>query len=1075
MRDNQLIKTPVAHSLVSQQQQQETKSEKGAGSSKAATAKASAASVEIGPDFEARIKRENLAALKHAGFDPKDCEAVLNGCSGVATAALERLCSMRYPSKQDAKSAAIAAMKALGVDSAQLLEALTGAREEEMATLQAIFGDACEEVPGAPHAGLQWSLPADAEGVEGTGVLEVEFAPKGVYPFQPPMRMQYRNADLPFAAVAAVSAAATRHACSVVGEPMLHAVLVWLYDHAAAAIAQSRKRAEVEAREEALKHTSGKTALDRTFAKLELQKQKELDEEEEKERRKAYIMRLMDEEANAAKLKELEDQKRQKEEREAAEAVERKRRAREEELARAAEQMARVARKDGREERKQKAVEKVQKEVEQQGAAILAAALERDAEEARQQPDPQQAEAEAAAAAAEVARRDDERREMKARQREARAVEAAKAAEAESGRLLQQLQEKEARSPEYRKMLEARARLPAGKNVAEVVETVRHNQVTVVCGETGCGKTTQVPQFILDDAVRRGEGGAVSLVCTQPRRISATSVAQRVAQERAETLGQTVGYQIRLESVRSASTRLLFCTTGVLLRRLADDDGLLGVSHVVVDEVHERSLDSDFLLVLLREVLPKRPNLKVVLMSATLDAASFSNYFRGCAVLTIPGFTFPVREYFLEDIIQITGYKPEPNSENVRKGPPPPPTPPRGASREQVAAIEDKHQRNVQAELAASQALAQRGYAPETVKTLLMVDQEKINYELVEATLQQIVLKGEEGAILVFMPGLMEITKVHEACMGNSYILRATGDGQYLIGLHSSLSTSEQHLIFERPPAGFRKIVIATNIAETSITIDDVVYVVDGGRAKENSYNPQSKMAMLQEGWVSRASAKQRRGRAGRVRAGHCFRLFTRYMHDVRMEDYQLPEMARVPLEGLCLQIKLQRFEGGIRGFLSKALQPPSEEAVAAAVENLQQLQALDSRQELTALGHHLALLPVDARVGKMLVYGAILGCLSPMLTIASVLSTRRVPAPLPLISVLSTWRAAPLICVVSTRRVPPLISVLSIRRMPTPLGTCSRHQPSCAQDDGRWPCTGWWALAVHRMMGAGRAQDDGR
>ena len=210
------------------------------------------------------------------------------------------------------------------------------------------------------------------------------------------------------------------------------------------------------------------------------------------------------------------------------------------------------------------------------------------------------------------------------------------------------------------KIMEQRRRLPSWAKSEELLRAVAANQVTIVAGETGCGKTTQLPQFILDDAIARGEGARTNLICTQPRRISATSVATRVAAERGESVGKTVGYKIRLESVASSATRILFVTTGVLLRRLAEDPLLAGVTHVVVDEVHERSLDSDFLLVLLRDVLPHRPTLRLVLMSATLNAAAFSAYFSGAAVKQIPGFTYPVQEHYLEDILQVTGYQPSP-------------------------------------------------------------------------------------------------------------------------------------------------------------------------------------------------------------------------------------------------------------------------------------------------------------------------------------------------------------------------------------------------------------------------------
>ena len=200
-------------------------------------------------------------------------------------------------------------------------------------------------------------------------------------------------------------------------------------------------------------------------------------------------------------------------------------------------------------------------------------------------------------------------------------------AQEQSSRSLLDAHERKRRSNEYTRMAAARAKLPAATKRSDVLTALANNAVLVVSGETGCGKTTQVPQFILDDAIENGRGAAVNIICTQPRRISAMGVATRVAAERCEPLGQTVGYQIRLESKRSHMTRLLFCTTGVLLRRLHGDGELKGVSHVIIDEVHERSLQSDFLLIILKEVLRVRPSLRIVLMSATINANLFSSYF----------------------------------------------------------------------------------------------------------------------------------------------------------------------------------------------------------------------------------------------------------------------------------------------------------------------------------------------------------------------------------------------------------------------------------------------------------------
>ena len=285
--------------------------------------------------------------------------------------------------------------------------------------------------------------------------------------------------------------------------------------------------------------------------------------------------------------------------------------------------------------------------------------------------------------------------------------------------------------------------------------------------------------------------------------------------------------------------------------------------------------------------------------------------------------------------------------------------------------------------------LGRRGYLDSVQHALRVLDQSAINYELAARLIRHVCQSMDPGAILVFMPGLAEITKLHEACASDPIVRDATGGAKYLIGLHSTLSTAEQKVVFDHPPPGVRKIVIATNIAETSITIDDVVYVVDSGKCKENGYDPNTRMQMLLERWVSCASAKQRRGRAGRVAAGRCFRLYTRLTHDAVFAEHTLPEIKRVPLEGLCLQIQLQRMSGGIAGFLGKALEPPEEDSIKSAIKTLRQIGALDEKENLTSLGQHLASLPVDVRVGKMLLYGAVLGCLSPVLTIAAVLGGR--------------------------------------------------------------------------------------
>jgi ATP-dependent RNA helicase DHX36 len=386
----------------------------------------------------------------------------------------------------------------------------------------------------------------------------------------------------------------------------------------------------------------------------------------------------------------------------------------------------------------------------------------------------------------------------------------------------------------------------------EIVETIGANQITVIAGDTGCGKTTQVPQLVLDDLILRNQGAAANIIITQPRRISAIGVSERIADERGEKVGETCGYSIKLEKRTSSRTRLLLCTTGILLRRLQCDPDLASVSHIFVDEVHERDLNTDFLIIILKDLLARRKNLKLVLMSATLNSDAFSAYFGGCPVVSIPGRAHPVQENRLEDILELTGHKVHEHSDYALK----------------VSAS-----RPARFSKSALRKLYHPKYSKETLQSLSIVDETKINYELLSELLAHISEKNEEGAILVFMPGMMEIQKAVEEMYKKEYFQSSKC---LIYPLHSSLSTAEQVAIFEVPPEGVRKIVVSTNIAETSITIEDVVYVVDAGRVKENRKDEINGTPTLVECWVSRASAKQRRGRAGRVRPGIAYHMYSR-------------------------------------------------------------------------------------------------------------------------------------------------------------------------------------------------------
>ncbi|XP_030627357.1 LOW QUALITY PROTEIN: putative ATP-dependent RNA helicase DHX57 [Chanos chanos] len=564
-------------------------------------------------------------------------------------------------------------------------------------------------------------------------------------------------------------------------------------------------------------------------------------------------------------------------------------------------------------------------------------------------------------------------------------------------------------SRRYLSMQQQRQKLPVWEEKQRILECLGKNQVLVISGMTGCGKTTQIPQFILDHSLSGRTEGVANIICTQPRRISAIAVATRVAQERAETLGHSTGYQIRLETVRSSSTRLLFCTTGVLLRRLEGDAELRGVTHVIVDEVHERTEESDFLLLVLKDLMVNRSDLKVILMSATLNADLFSQYFHHSPVIHIPGRTFPVEQFFLEDAIAKTRYVIEdgsPYRRSGKQGGPPGQGARAGRGQEPVDYTDDGNwsfgsfmkkeavKDNIPDQQLSLQELSIRysDCSKSVLKTLAAMDLDKINMDLLESVLEWIV-DGDHnyppGAVLVFLPGLAEIKQLYEQLQSNRMFNNRTAKRCVVYPLHSSLTNEEQQAVFTRPPEGVTKIIISTNIAETSVTIDDVVYVIDSGRMKEKRYDASRSMESLDDAWVSRANALQRRGRAGRVASGVCFHLFTSHRFSHHLSQQQLPEIQRVPLEQLCLRIKvLDVFaERPLDSVFSRLIEPPSEGGLDTAKQRLCALGALTEAECLTPLGWHLACLPVDVRIGKLMLLGAIFRCLDPALTIAASLA----------------------------------------------------------------------------------------
>ncbi|XP_028113069.1 DExH-box ATP-dependent RNA helicase DExH7, chloroplastic isoform X2 [Camellia sinensis] len=596
--------------------------------------------------------------------------------------------------------------------------------------------------------------------------------------------------------------------------------------------------------------------------------------------------------------------------------------------------------------------------------------------------------------------------------------------EAESSCLRQELENKK-KMQRYKHMLDSRAALPIAELKGDILRLLKENNVLVVCGETGSGKTTQVPQYILDDMIEAGRGGHCNIICTQPRRIAAISVAERVADERCESSpgsnGSLVGYQVRLDSARNERTKLLFCTTGILLRKFAvlafhyeeredeaicclllccqvgellGDKDLAGVTHVIVDEVHERSLLGDFLLIVLKNLIEKQsahstPKLKVILMSATVDSDLFSRYFGHCPVITAQGRTHPVSAHFLEDIYESINYRLASDSPAYLRDD--------TSTKKNDPVSNHRGKKNLVLSGWGDESIlfedsinpyyipsAYQTYSDQTRKNLRRLNEDVIDYDLLEDLVHYIDETHPEGAILVFLPGVSEIHTLFDK-LAASYQFGGRSS-EWLLALHSSVASADQKKVFLRPPDNIRKVIIATNIAETSITIDDVVYVIDCGKHKENRYNPQKKLSSMVEDWISQANARQRRGRAGRVKPGICFCLYTHHRFEKLMRPFQIPEMLRMPLVELCLQIKLLSL-GNIKAFLLEALEPPREETINSAISLLYEVGAIEKDEELTPLGYHLAKLPVDVLIGKMMIYGAIFGCLSPILSISAFLS----------------------------------------------------------------------------------------
>ncbi|KFM63256.1 putative ATP-dependent RNA helicase DHX34, partial [Stegodyphus mimosarum] len=471
---------------------------------------------------------------------------------------------------------------------------------------------------------------------------------------------------------------------------------------------------------------------------------------------------------------------------------------------------------------------------------------------------------------------------------------------------------KKQQEDKVKKLREAQENLPISKYRNDILKAVENNQVILVAGDTGCGKSTQVPQYLM-------AAGYDSIACTQPRRIACISLCKRVAYETLNEFGSEVGYQIRFEKSKTAHTKILFLTEGLLLRQVSTDPMLSMYKVVILDEVHERHLSCDFLLGIMKCLTVQRPDLKILLMSATINIELFSEYFSNCPVIQVPGRLFPIQVKYcplsVEEQKTLTGkLNPAPYIRIMNL-------------------IDDK-------------------YPPE-----------------------------ERGDLLIFLSGMTEISIVEEAAK-----LYAEKTNKWIVlPLHSTLSLEEQDKVFDIAPEGVRKCIISTNIAETSVTIDGVRFVVDSGKVKEMSYHPVCHMQRLQEFWISKASAEQRKGRAGRTGPGVCFRMFSQKEYDSLMA-YTKPEIQRVPLDSLLLQL-LSMGLPDARKF--PFLEPPDLSSIEEALQNLKNQGALTEDEALTPMGQMLSKLPVDVTIGKMLIHGCVFSVIEPMLSLAAALSVQ--------------------------------------------------------------------------------------
>jgi pre-mRNA-splicing factor ATP-dependent RNA helicase DHX16 len=463
------------------------------------------------------------------------------------------------------------------------------------------------------------------------------------------------------------------------------------------------------------------------------------------------------------------------------------------------------------------------------------------------------------------------------------------------------------KAAERMSIAEQRAKLPVFAYRESLLEAIDKYQILIIQGETGSGKTTQIPQYLLE----HGWGLKGKIACTQPRRVAAMSVAKRVSDEMGTVLGKEVGYRIRFEDCTCDDTVLEYMTDGMMLRTFLGEPDLAAYSVIMIDEAHERTLHTDILLGLVKDVCRFRPELKLIISSASLAAEKFSMYFDNAPMFNIPG-----RRFFI-DIY----YAPAPEANP---------------------------------------------------------------YEACVVTTLQIHVTQPPGDILIFLPGQEEIEQVREDLEKRTKGLMDKIGELLILPIYSSLPSDQQAKIFEATPPGARKVVIATNIAETSLTIDGIVYVIDPGLCKQKSYNPRTGVESLQICPVSKAAAMQRAGRAGRTQPGKCFRIYTALAYKSELPDQNVPEIQRTNLANVCLVLKSLGIED-LAHF--DFLDPPPPETIMKALEQLYALGALNAKGELTKTGRRMAEFPLEPMMSKMLLASETYSCSEEIAVICSMLT----------------------------------------------------------------------------------------